>query len=169
VLPSGRTETTPIKVFISHKKEDAEQARAIAEYLTVNGLFVYLDVIDAQLGKSGPDLADYIRTQMHKCTQLLAVISKQTQASWWVPWEIGVATEKERFLASFVSGGATVPEFLEKWPYLRTRADFDKYINESKRAELLVEDRIRQGYPTSARAQAFRSFHASLKASLGQP
>ncbi|MCP1999586.1 toll/interleukin-1 receptor domain-containing protein [Nitrobacter winogradskyi] len=159
----------PVKVFISHKKEDAEQASAISAHLIANGLTVYLDVIDAQLGKSGPDLADYIRSQMDKCTQLLAVISPQTQASWWVPWEIGVATEKERFLASFVSGGAAVPEYLVKWPYLRTRADLDIYVRESKRAELLVEDRIQKGYRTAARAQGFRSFHTSLKASLGQP
>jgi len=76
----------PVKVFISHKKEDAEQAGAIAYHLTANGLLVYLDVIDAQLGKSGPDLADYIRAQMDKCTQLLAVISAHTQASWWLPY-----------------------------------------------------------------------------------
>ncbi len=49
------------KVFISHKKEDAEQASIISAYLVASGLQVYLDVIDAQLGKSGPDLADYIR------------------------------------------------------------------------------------------------------------
>jgi hypothetical protein len=133
------------------------------------GLFVYLDVIDSQLGKTGPDLADYIRGQLDKCTQLLAVISAQTQASWWVPWEIGVATEKERFLASFVAGNATVPEYLAKWPYLRTRADLDTYVRESKRAELLVEDRVQKGFRASARAQGFRSFHTSLKASLGQP
>lgn len=158
-----------VKVFISHKKDDAEQAAAIAAHLTANGLFVYLDVIDVQLGKSGPDLADYIRAQMDKCTQLLAVISAQTQASWWVPWEIGVAAEKERFLASFVSGNTTVPEYLEKWPYLRTRGDLDKYVRELKRAELLVEDRVQKGYRTAARAQGFRAFHTSLKASLGQP
>ena len=56
----------PIKVFISHKKEDTEQAGAIAAHLSANGLFVYLDGIDAQLGKSGPDIADYIRAQMEK-------------------------------------------------------------------------------------------------------
>ncbi len=159
----------PVKVFISHKKEDTEQAAAVAAYLKSNGLFVYLDVIDSQLGKTGPDLADYIRGQLDQCTQLLAVISPRTQASWWVPWEIGVATEKERFLASFVSGGATVPEFLVKWPYLRTQADLDKYIAESRRAELLVESRLQKGQGATARAQGFRSFHTSLKASLGQP
>ena len=158
-----------VKVFISHKKEDAEQAKAIGAYLTANGLVVYLDVIDGQLSKSGPDLADYIRGELDKCTQLLAVISAQTQASWWVPWEIGVATEKERFLASFVSAGASVPEYLAKWPYLRSQADLDVYIRESKRAELLVEDRVQKGHRTTARAQGFRSFHTSLKASLRQP
>jgi TIR domain len=158
-----------VKAFISHKKEDAEQAALISTHLISNGLQVYLDVIDPQLGRSGPDLADYIRSQLDKCTQLLAVISAHTQASWWVPWEIGVATEKERFLASFVSQGASVPEYLLKWPYLRTRTDLDKYVQESKRAEYLVEDRIQKGHRVNARATGFRSFHTSLKAALGQP
>jgi hypothetical protein len=157
-----------VRVFVSHKREDGEQAVAVADYLRANGLAVYLDVIDTQLAKSGPDLADYIREQLERCTQLLAVISARTQASWWVPWEIGVATEKERFLASYVSGPATIPEFLIKWPYLRTRGDLDTYIVESRKAELLVEDRVRKGYTETARAQGFRSFHTALKASLGQ-
>jgi hypothetical protein len=158
----------PVKVFISHKREDQAQAAAVAAYLTKGGLTVYLDVIDTQLAKSGPDLADYIRAQMAKCTQLLALISQNTAASWWVPWEIGVATEKERFLASYVSGGAIVPEYLLKWPYLKSKSDLDIYIRESKKAELLVESAALEGYPTTARAQGFRAFHTSLKASLGQ-
>lgn len=157
------------KVFISHKKEDADAAGEIAAYLRTNGLSVYLDIIDSQLNKSGPDLADYIRHQLGQCTQLLAIISTRTQASWWVPWEIGVATEKERFLASFVSPEvSTIPEYLEKWPYLRNRFDLDVYIRESKKAQSLVEDRVQKGFTTTARADGFRSFHTSLKAALGQ-
>lgn len=158
-----------VKVFISHKQEDAQLAAAVAGHLRTNGLPVYLDVIDAQLGKSGPDLADYIRAQLEQCTHLLAVISAKTGASWWVPWEIGVATEKERFLASYVADNQTVPEYLAKWPYLRSQSDLDIYIRESKHAELLVENRVQKGATTIiARAQGFRSFHTSLKASLGQ-
>lgn len=89
--------------------------RTHCSVLERGGLSVYLDVIDTQLGKSGPDLADYIRSQLDKCTQLLPLISPQTQASWWVPWEIGAATEKEGFLASFVSG-ATIPDFCSSGP-----------------------------------------------------
>lgn len=156
------------KVFISHKLEDAKIADEIAAYIKARGLEVYLDVIDTQLGRDGPDLADYIRTQMEKCTQLLAVLSANTRVSWWVPWEIGVATEKERFLASFVADNTSVPEYLQKWPYLRTRQDLDRYVEESKRAEVLIESRIRGGYVTTARATGFRSFHSSLKAALRQ-
>lgn len=158
----------PVKVFISHKNEDSQLAGAIAAHLRRGGINVYLDVIDTQLSRTGPDLADYIRAQLEQCTQLLAVISERTQASWWVPWEIGVAAEKERFLASFVSNAATVPEFLRKWPYLRTEADLDIYIRESRRAQVLVEDRLDKGYRETARAQGFRSFHVRLQAALGQ-
>ena len=158
----------PVKVFISHKQEDAQQAGLVAKYLQANGLGVYLDTIDSQLERTGPDLAQYIRSQLERCTQLLAVISAKTRASWWVPWEIGVATEKERFLASFVSDYASVPEYLVKWPYLRTQADLDVYIRESKNAERLVEDRIKKSSVGNPRAEGFRSFHTSLRASLGQ-
>ncbi|MER9001167.1 MAG: toll/interleukin-1 receptor domain-containing protein [Mesorhizobium sp.] len=157
----------PVKVFISHKQEDSYQATYVAERLRAGGLDVYLDVIDAQLRKGGPELADYIRDQLAQCTQLLAVISAKTQASWWVPWEIGVATEKERFLASFVADNSQVPEYLLKWPYLRTSMDLDKYISESKRAQSLVETRVQKG-EADARRTGFRSFHTSLRASLGQ-
>lgn len=87
-----------VKVFVSHKREDAEQAGAVAAYLKQNGLNFYLDVIDAQLGKSGPDLADYIRDQLEQCTQLLAVISAKTQASWWVPGKLGSLPRRSDFL-----------------------------------------------------------------------
>lgn len=157
-----------IRVFISHKQEDSRTATDIASYLIMNGLDVYLDVIDNQLSKSGPDLADYIRGQLEKCSQLLAVISTRTHSSGWVPWEIGVATEKERFLASFVADNSSVPEFLMKWPYLRTRQDLDLYIAESKKAEILVEDQVARGHRSTARGTGFKSFHRSLRASLGQ-
>ncbi|MBN9471793.1 MAG: toll/interleukin-1 receptor domain-containing protein [Bosea sp.] len=157
-----------LRVFISHKKEDSGTATEIAAYLKLNGMDVYLDTIDSQLALSGPDLADYIREQLEKSTQLLAVISPVTQASWWVPWEIGVATEKERFLASFVANNAAVPEYLAKWPYLRSRSDLDVYIRESKKAQMVVEERTRSGYRTTAQATGFRSFHTNLRAALRQ-
>lgn len=157
-----------LRVFLSHKREDSLIAAGIASTLEAGGLSVYLDVIDNNINKDGPDLADYLRTQMETCSQLLAVISPVTTTSWWVPWEIGVATEKERFLASFVANNATVPDYLRKWPYLRTQSDLQLYIQQSKAATRLVEERSSRGFSTTARAAGFRDFHRSLKASLSQ-
>ena len=157
-----------LRVFLSHKKEDSLVAAGIARTLEAGGLSVYLDVIDNNINKDGPDLADYLRNQLEACSQLLAVISPATTTSWWVPWEIGVATEKERFLASFVANNATVPDYLRKWPYLRTAADLQLYIQQSKAATRLVEERTSRGHTATARTTGFREFHRSLKASLGQ-
>jgi hypothetical protein len=158
-----------IKVFLSHKSEDSEVAGAIAYRLkTQHQIDVYLDVIDRNLEKSGPDLADYIRAEMEKCTQLLAVISAKTRESQWVPWEIGVATEKERPLASFVNPPATTPEFLRKWPYLQSLQEIDRYAAVSKSTHLARQDSMRRTTDSIARRTAFRDFHASLKVQLGQ-
>ena len=158
-----------IKVFLSHKSEDSEIASAIAHRLkSHHQIDVYLDVIDRNLEKSGPDLADYIRAEMEKCTQLLAVLSARTTQSQWVPWEIGVATEKERPLASFVNPPATIPEFLRKWPYLQSQQDVDRYAMVSKSIHLHKQDSARRTTDSIARRTAFRDFHNSLKAQLGQ-
>ncbi|MCK1707724.1 MULTISPECIES: toll/interleukin-1 receptor domain-containing protein [unclassified Bradyrhizobium] len=160
-----------IKVFLSHKNEDSEVAGAIAYRLKIHHqIDVYLDVIDRNMEKNGPDLADYIRAEMEKCTQLLAVISAKTRESQWVPWEIGVATEKERPLASFINPPATIPEFLRKWPYLQSQEDVDRYASVSKSTRLVQEESVRRATASasSARRTAFREFHRSLKAQLGQ-
>lgn len=159
-----------IKVFLSHKNDDSEIAGLIARRLKdTHQIEVYLDVIDRNLGKTGPDLADYIRAEMEKCTQLLAVISDRTRESQWVPWEIGVATEKERPLASFVNSTAAVPEFLQKWPYLRTMLDVDRYAAVSKATHSSLQESMHKTTASIAKRTAFRDFHRSLKAQLGQP
>lgn len=158
-----------IKVFLSHKNEDMEVAGAIAFRLRHHHqIDVYLDVIDGNLDKNGPDLADYIRDEMEKCTQLLAVISSKTSESQWVPWEIGVATEKERPLASFINPPAVIPEFLRKWPYLQSLQDVDRYAAVSKSTRILQESTQRRTTASIAKRTAFREFHTSLKAQLGQ-
>lgn len=158
-----------IKIFLSHKNEDTEVAGAIAFRLRhQHQIDVYLDVIDSKLDKNGPDLADYIRAEMEKCTQLLAVISSKTRESQWVPWEIGVATEKERPLASFINPPAAVPEFLDKWPYLQSLQDVDRYAAVSKSTRILQENTQRRTTTSVAKRTAFREFHTSLKAQLGQ-
>src|SRR5690348_6961905 len=104
-----------MKVFVSHKREDEQLAKAVAERLRLNRAEVYLDVLDPDRFAAGDDLADYIRDKLNDCSDLMAVVSTKTKESWWVPWEIGVATEKEYPLSTFAGENFDLPVFLKKW------------------------------------------------------
>ncbi|RJF84581.1 TIR domain-containing protein [Azospirillum cavernae] len=160
------------KVFISHKSEDSLAAGKIAERLRTNAVDCYLDVIDPVEVKDGPDLSNYIRSRMTECTQLMAVVSSATQNSWWVPWEIGVAMEKDFTITSFVTQTVpTIPSYLKKWPFLRTAEDIDLYARHIKtfdsrrRVEKLTESM--EIFNKSA-PRDVADFHRTLKRQLGQ-
>ena len=146
------------KVFISHQKADSGTATAISNQIKRHGLSTYLDVVDDALAKDSMFLSDHIRKCMDSCTHLIAVVSRATTQSWWVPWEIGVATDREFFISTYALDTTNLPSFLKKWPYLRTLAEVDKYVTQSitTRSKMLTEARMKQ------------DFHTSLKRSLGQ-
>lgn len=157
-------------VFVSHKKEDAGAAQRVANRLQHNGLGVYLDLVDTSLAGDGPALGEYIRRKLGECTQLMAVVSAATQQSWWVPWEIGVATEKSQLITAFLTQDVTTPGYLQKWPYLRTESDIDLYARFSVLAHAEIMAKARPGAPIleSYRAAAATDFHRTLKRALGQ-
>lgn len=123
----------------------------------------YLDTLDTSV-RRGSELADYLRNRIATCSHLLVVVSTATAKSWWVPWEIGVASERLMPLASFSSPDATLPEYLRAWPYLRTSTDVQKYISEIRRSGL--EARLGAGGSTGR--AAWTQFHQDLKLRLGQ-
>ena len=158
-----------MKVFLSHQRADAALAAWLSHrLLKVHQMQSYLDVIDPGI-RAGEDLADHVRSELGKCTQLLAVVSPATQTSWWVPWEIGVAAEKDYPLATYGGGHAELPEYLRKWPYLRSDADLDRYAQASKAASA----EIRRGVTASlnesvSKTRGTREFYRVLRASLQQ-
>ena len=159
-----------MKIFLSHQQTDSTLALRIQSHLKSNhNIDCYLDVIDPKF-KNGEDIAAHVRNELDKCTQLLAVVSDATKGSWWVPWEIGVATEKDFPLATF-GGGTELPEYLKKWPYLKSIPDLDKYAETSKDASKRVVTASMES--ASSRATVFRSdatkyFYRTLRAKLGQ-
>jgi hypothetical protein len=158
-----------IKVFLSHQSSDTLLAQQIARRLQqVHSIDSYLDVIDPYIGRPGEDLAAHIRAEMGKCTQLLAVVSDATKSSQWVPWEIGVASEKDYPLATYSSSSATPPEFLRKWPYLRSDYDLDRYATASKAARSTLVQKSRTLNESVARRSATSEFYQTLRSSLGQ-
>jgi hypothetical protein len=159
-----------LKIFLSHQKADSELTASIAAYLKVrHGLDCYLDLIDPNARGPVERLADHIRSEMDRCTQLLAVVSPSTSHSQWVPWEIGMATEKDFPLATFSGGNALPPEFLRKWPYLRTEADLDKYAAATKEARRTFTRKRSIGLNETASVHSSTAdFYTTLRASLGQ-
>ena len=158
-----------IKVFLSHQRADSAKAAEISARLSSkHGIQSYLDVIDPYLGRPGEELAQHIRDEMGKCSHLLAIVSYATRESQWVPWEIGVATEKDFPLASFANYTSAVPEFLRAWPYLRTLEDVDKYAEAASRGN----NDFLQKRATMTESAAFKSgsqtFFSDLRTRLGQ-
>lgn len=166
----SETSEVSMKVFLSHQRADSIRAHAIRDRLSrMHQIECYLDIIDDQLGKSGPDLATYLRREIGKCTHLLAVTSFATKDSQWVPWEIGIATEKEYPLATFADYMTAVPEFLAAWPYLRTMEHVDAYARAAKSSLHNYIVRKATVSEFTARHEAAQSFYKSLRAALDQP
>lgn len=158
-----------LKIFISHQRHDTTLAAAIAARLrVVHAIESYLDVIDPYVSGSIETLGDHIRDEMAKCTQLLAVVSPATASSQWVPWEIGVATEKNFPLATYSGQNQLPPEFLRKWPYLRTDADLDEYARVSRQAERTLVTKRAQFNEGYARETTTRQFYTDLRSALRQ-
>ncbi|WP_337120035.1 toll/interleukin-1 receptor domain-containing protein, partial [Staphylococcus aureus] len=80
-----------MSVFISYKHLDRNLALQIDERLKINGIKTYLDVLDAE-SQSTESITTVITKNIAMCTHLIAVVSKETATSWWVPFEIGEAT-----------------------------------------------------------------------------
>ncbi|MDQ0195831.1 toll/interleukin-1 receptor domain-containing protein [Paenibacillus wynnii] len=162
------------KIFISHKKEDSEQAGNIAYQLRRSGVDVYLDVLDPRLQDSGEELSKYLQGRLNQCTHLLAVLSYSTRLSWWVPFEIGIATEKQYPISSYLTSGTRndMPEYLWKWPVLRSAEDLQKYITllTKPSSTLLNEEKKHWEFSAKGTPQNYAdAFHRRLKINLGQP
>lgn len=160
------------KIFISHKNTDAELAASVAKRIQANGLETYLDTIDDALVKDGPDLADMLLHRMEHCNQLIAVVSEQTKDSWWVPWEIGVGSEKNFRMASYSRSYVSLPSYLKKWPELHSDQDIDLYCQFSHRAELDISLQMRSAYTETAKLRVAKSrvqdFHHTLMRRLSR-
>jgi hypothetical protein len=164
-----------MKVFISHQQADSAKAAEVARHLkNRHGIDSYLDVVDPKIGShSGPDLADHVRAQMDTCDSLLAVVSYETAKSQWVPWEIGIATEKDFPLATFANTYLPLPEFLQKWPYMTSLAELDQYayaVNKmasNSRTSVLAKSYSRETFTQTNRATT-REFYRNLRAGLGR-
>ncbi len=151
-------------VFISHKKTDRSDAIRIASYLNDKGVICYVDEFDPTL-QNIDDITKAIMDRVRDCSHLMAVVSENTNDSWWVPFEIGVASEIDKRICSYKIRSVSLPEYLEKWPILHTSTHLDKFIQHYN-DDNTVQLNERRMYATTIHTADY--FHRNLKSSIGQ-
>ena len=82
--------STHKRVFISHKKEDRDVAKKVADYIMEAGIDVYFDEYDTTINRNDPkSVVAAIKRGMQLSTHMIVIFSNKTIKSTWVPWEIG--------------------------------------------------------------------------------
>ena len=107
-------------IFISHHHKDTAEAKNISDLIRSTGVQSYLDVEDPLILGDGEHLEIYLREAIGVSSALLAVVSNHAKESWWVPFEAGVALDRDKHLGTYLLTDENLPSYLWLWPVLRT-------------------------------------------------
>ena len=127
--PFGRPD-----IFVSHQREDLSKAQQLAIQLSRAGHPCYLDEFDPQVDGDSPDLESYLRQIIGNSQALLAVVSRNTADSWWVPLEIGVALDREKHIGTFLVETVSLPSYLWLWPVMQLDSEAITWAGHTKRS-----------------------------------
>ena len=155
-----------MSVFISYKHLDRDLAMQIDRRLKLDNITTYLDVLDAE-SQSTVDITTVITKNIAKCTHLIAVVSKETATSWWVPFEIGEATISAKRIASYRSSFSSLPEYLEMWPKMDSMQHLDLFIEtyKNEQRESVYNRNMFESVGTVG-VKSASDFHSTLKAKI---
>ena len=155
-------------VFLSHRTADNVIAKKVYDRLTHrHGIKCYLDDLDKEADHTSRITA-LIVDRLTSCTNLLALIPRNTQGSWWVPFEVGVARQAPRIITSYTDlSHGVLPEFLTEWPVLRGESAVDTFAEHYKRQVVnLRRNLVEHQGSVSERMTRVSMFHRELKAAL---
>lgn len=157
-----------MKVFISHKQEDSVIASELSNMLRYYGIEHYLDVLDSQIVHDPKLLTEHIKKALNTCTDILVIMSESTRFSQWVPFEIGMAHQRNMPTVTYLKANVPLPDFLQYWPRLKNPSDIVKYINTRCTTKEQMDRRYGSSYTASTeRAELeMRTFYDNLKNAL---
>ena len=121
-------------IFISHKYEDLDAAREVAEYIKDYGVDVYLDDHDLKLQKAvkannSEGIVSCIEGGLNASTHILVLVTEHTRMSWWVPYETGYAKMGKKGIASLLLKEADeFPDYLKIEATLDGFKDLSDYL-----------------------------------------
>jgi hypothetical protein len=157
-----------MSVFISYKHLDRDLAIRIDYRLKQAGIKTYLDVLDLE-SQSTENITTVITKNIAMCTHLIAVVSKDTASSWWVPFEIGEATISVKRISSYRSGYNSLPEYLEMWPKMDNMQHLELFIVEYKsEQQRAVFNRDMFQSKGSVGTNSVNDFHRNLKTKISR-
>jgi hypothetical protein len=159
-----------MKVFISHKRDDEDAARRVRSLLEQNHIPSFLDCVDANITPASTPqyVTDHILGHLADCTHIIPVVSGVTPGSWWVPFEIGVAMDMGKAVATYMIAEVQVPEFLMIWPVLRTVTDILTYARVAQSMQSEFAESRQKTLLREAKQNVARSFEWHVKRALGQ-
>lgn len=135
---SDSRNTTSFDVFLSHNFADREIVAGIYNGLHELGLKVYVDwIVDPQLNRQNvtKESAELIRSRMASSKSLIYAFSVHSDASKWMPWELGyVDGNVHRCAILPIAQVSTVnfvrTEYLKLYPLISENIDI--YTNQTR-------------------------------------
>lgn len=155
-----------MKVFISHKIEDAIIARKIQLRLMLKDVESYLDLLDTEITNSGKALTDHIKKELNDCTDIIVVMSENTRYSQWVPFEVGMSAQIDMPTATFLKSDVMLPSFLTYWPRLKELSDIDKYVSTRLEVAKDMDSLFKHRESPARRKMETEKFYNKLKFKL---
>ena len=137
-------------IFISHKYEDLDAAREVAEYIMDYGIDVYLDDRDLKLQKAvdannSEEIVSCIENGLNASTHILVLVTEHTRMSWWVPYETGYAKMGKKEIASLLLKKAEgFPDYLKIEATLNGFEDLTGYLEAFPALKPLMESTLSQ-------------------------
>jgi hypothetical protein len=140
-------------IFVSHKKEDADKAREITDYIIDCGIDVFFDENDEIL--SNPEtntdpvqVTNAINRALNRSTHMICILSEKTKISWWVPYEIGYVSNNQAFSNNdigilLIKNISQLPEYLFLAENITTTEDLDEFLKNSSNTKTLLLERLK--------------------------
>lgn len=120
-------------VFVSHRSDDDAVADKVARCVRTHGLTAWVDSDYLDPSDDGPEMASRIKRVIERSYCLMAVVTGATSSSWWVPFEIGIASNMDRFLSSYGDPVLNLPSFLAGWPRVTNDSELGNWCEEVRR------------------------------------
>lgn len=156
-----------VKVFISHKNLDRDIALKVQRVLKSKQVEAYLDLLDESITGKGEVLTKHIKQKLNECTDILVVMSENTKGSWWVPFEIGMAAQRDLPTVSYLQAGVILPDYLSYWPRLKNDLDLEKYVDTRiKIKRQILNEQLHRGTVFASAVSETERFYNELKAQL---